>query len=62
MTAKEIAKQNLLNELAEINTKIDNFIDNHTNINGFIHNCETLRKLKQHKRGIENALNSGIFN
>lgn len=61
MNAKEIMKQKLETELAELDAKIGAFTDEHENINGFIHNCETLRKMKQRRQGIKNALNSSVF-
>lgn len=61
MTAKETMKQKLESELAELDAKIASFTDNHDNINGFIHNCEKLRKMKQRRQGVQNALNSSVF-
>lgn len=61
MSAKEIMKQKLEAELAELNAKIEAFTNDHDDINGFIHNCETLRKMKQRRQGVQNALNSSVF-
>lgn len=61
MTAKDMMKMKLEEELAELDSKIAAFTDEHDNINGFIHNCETMRKMKQRRQGVMNALNSSVF-